>query len=133
MPSFVLLNQNTTLKYCWHVESQTPVMCQMLLSFYIYQPLSDYSDHSILLKCMYVLYFSLIDVHTHSSTCNLSLHKEKFEPASMEHNYFQLMQYIQYQAIFECTLILYLCTFLHPMVWALCLHCKGTWVRELSI
>ena len=45
---------------------------------------------------MYVLCVSLIDVHTHSSICNLSLHKEKFEPASMEHNYFQLMQYIQF-------------------------------------
>ena len=44
---------------------------------------------------MYVLCISSIDVHTHSSTCKLSLHKEKFEPASMEHNYFQLMQYIK--------------------------------------
>ena len=108
-------------------------MCQMLLSFYIYLPLSDYSDHIILLTCMYVLYVSLIDVHTHSSTCNLSLHKEKFKPASMEHNYFQLMQCIQFWEIFECTLILHLCTFLHPMVWVLCLHYKVTWVPELSI
>ena len=54
---------------------------------------------------MYVLCISLIDVHTHSSTCNLSLHEEKFEPASMEHNHFWLMQYIQFCAIFECTLI----------------------------
>ena len=52
---------------------------------------------------MYVLYISLIDVHTHCSTCNLSLHKEKFEPASMEHNYFWLMQCIQFWVIFECT------------------------------
>ena len=80
-------------------------MCQMLLSFYIYWPLSDYSDHSILLTCMYVLYIYLIDVHTHSSTCDLSLHKEKFESASIEHNYFWLMQCIQFWAIFECTLI----------------------------
>ena len=82
---------------------------------------------------MYVLYISLIDVHTHSSTCNLSLHKEKFEPASMEHNYFQLMQCIQFQEISECTLILHLFIFLHPMVWVLCLHYKVTWVSELSI
>ena len=80
-------------------------MCQMLLLFYIYQPLSHYSDHNNLLTCMYVLYISLIDVHTHSSTCNLSLHKEKFEPASMEHNYFQLMQCVRLRAIFECTLM----------------------------
>ena len=58
------------------------------ISFYIYQLLCHYSDHNILLTCMYVLCLSLVDVHTHSSTCNLSLHKEKFEPASMEHNYF---------------------------------------------
>ena len=108
-------------------------MCQMLLSFYIYQPLSDCSDHSMLLTCMYVMYISFIDVYTHSSTCNLSLHKEKFEPVSVEHNYFWLMQCIQFWAIFECTLILHLCTFLHPTVQVLCLHYKVTWVPELSI
>ena len=80
-------------------------MCQMLLLFYIYQSLCHYSNHNRLLTCMYVLCVSLIDVHTHSSTCNLSLHKEKFEPVSLEHNYFQLMQCIWFQAIFECTLI----------------------------
>ena len=80
-------------------------MCQMLLSFYIYRPLSGYSDHNELLTCMYVLWISLIDAHTHSSTCNLSLHKEKFEPASIEHNYFWLMQCLWFQSIFECTLI----------------------------
>ena len=101
--------------------------------FYIYQPLYRCSDHNRLLTCMYVLCISLIDVHTHSSTCNLSLHKEKFEPASMEHNYFQLMQYIQFQAIFEYTLIYLLCMFLHLMVLILCPRCKVTWVPELSI
>ena len=108
-------------------------MCQMLLSFYIYWPLYDYSDHSKFLTCMYVLYVSLIDVHTHSSTCNLSLHKEKLEPASMGHISFQVMQYIQFWAIFECTLILHLCMFLHPMVRVLCPHYNATWVPELSI
>ena len=108
-------------------------MCQMLLSLYIYWPLSHYSDHNKLLTCMNVLYISLIDVHTHSSTCNISLHKEKFEPASMEHNYFQLMQCILFWAIFECTLILHLCRSLHPMVQVLCPHYKVTWVPELSI
>ena len=82
---------------------------------------------------MYVLCVSLIDVLTHSNTCNLSLHKEKFEPALMEHNYFQLMQYIQLWAIFECTLINLLCMFLHPMVLVLGPCCKVTWVPELSI
>ena len=82
---------------------------------------------------VYVLCISLIDVHTHSSICNLSLHKEKFEPASMEYNYFQLMQYIQFWAIFECTLIYLLCVFLHLMELILCPHCKVTWVPELSI
>ena len=108
-------------------------MCQMLLLFYIYLPLSDYSNHSILLTCIYVLYISLIDVHTHRSTSNLSLHKEKFEPASMEHNYFWLMQCIQFWVIFECSLILHLCMFLHPMVLVLCLHYKVPWVLEFSI
>ena len=82
---------------------------------------------------MYILYVSLKDVLTHSSICNLSLHKDKFEPVSVEHSYFQLMQCIQFQAIFECTLILHLCTFLNPMVQVLCLHYKVTWVPELSI
>ena len=75
---------------------------------------------------MYVLYVPLIDVHTQIKTCNLSLHKEKFEPPSMEHNYFWLMLCIQSWAIFECTLILHLRTFLHPMVRVLCLHYKVT-------
>ena len=35
---------------------------------------------------MYVQYISLANVHTHSGTCNLSLHKEKFELELMEHN-----------------------------------------------
>ena len=82
---------------------------------------------------MYVLCVSLIGVHTHSSTCNLSLQKEKFEPASMEHNWFQLMHCIKFQALFECTLILNLCKFLHLMVQVLSPHCKVTWVPELSI
>ena len=82
---------------------------------------------------MYVLCVSLIDVHTNSSTRNLSLHKEKFEPASMEHNYFQSMQYIQFQAIFECTFIYLSCMFLHLVVLVLCPHCKVTCVPKLSI
>ena len=81
---------------------------------------------------MYVLCVSLIDMHTHSSTCNLSLHKEKFEPVSMEHNYFQLMQYIQFWAIFECTLIYLLCMFPHLVELVLCLRCKVTLVPELQ-
>ena len=76
-------------------------------------------------------YVSLIDVHTDSSTCNLSLHKENFEPGSMEHN--QLMQYIQFWTIFECTLICLLCMFLHLMVLVLCPCCKVTLIPELSI
>ena len=60
--------------------------CQMLLSLYIYPLLSDNFDHNISLTCIYILCISLKGVHTHSSTCNLSLHKEKFDPASMEHN-----------------------------------------------
>ena len=51
----------------------------------------------------------------------------------MEHNFIQLMQFIQFWAIFECTLILHLCTFLHQMVLVLRLHYKVTWVPELSI
>ena len=58
--------------------------------------LSDYFDCNILQTCMYVLYIYLIGVHTHSNTYNLSLHKGKFEPPSMEHNQFQLMQCIQF-------------------------------------
>ena len=108
-------------------------MYQTLLLFYIYQPLYHCSGHNKLLTCMYVLCVSLIDVHTHSSTCNLSLHEEKFEPASMEHNYFQSMQYIKFWAIFECTLIYLLCMFLHLVVLVLFPCCKVTWVPELSI
>ena len=64
----------------------TLVLCQMLLSSYIYLLLSDCFDRNVSWTCMYVQFISLIGVHTHSSTCNLSLHKEKFEPASVEHN-----------------------------------------------
>ena len=88
-------------QYDWDMD---PLVSNVTIILH-YQPLYHCSDHNKLLTCMYVLCISL-DVHTHSSTCNLSLHKEKFEPVSMEHNYFQLMQYIQFQAIFECTLII---------------------------
>ena len=111
----------------------------MFLLLYIYQPLYHFSGHNKLLTFMYVLCISLINRCTYSQRLTSQYrmmqmaHKEKFEPASMEHNYFQLMQYIQFQIIFECTLIYLLCMFLHPMVVILCPCSKVTWVPELSI